>query len=365
MPPPKDLLGLLEVLASTHSPSSKLRLLAHSWKLVKNLTPKGRERLFAAQGLKEAGSLLRRVGDDREEKARGLLLALAERVEGTDVDTLGDLFRRVKRGGIPELIDTGLSHLEEQIRGSRGEQKPPLNVDPLPLDLEPSPDEPPAPPEATPPATEPPARPSRERERVMGKPPRRFEPSSPPEPPPERDESPPAPEPPPRRASPPQTTREEASKKAVEPDSLAQAAPETEKGRPPPVRPKGSRESEKRPGDGSLLEKLSSTQGLPARFRFVRDHLAELSGSGDPSHWLEAFPSGWARRRLVAQLIRARGVDFDQACELVQQLSASGEHWCISAILECYPLDEGRLQKLLHMVRSPLSKRRVHRHFQP
>ena len=77
---------------------------------------------------------------------------------------------------------------------------------------------------------------------------------------------------------------------------------------------------------------------------------------------MEEFPFGWARRRFVTQLIREGEVGFEQACQLLQQLPASGEHWGVSAILERYPIDTERLNTLQEIVRSPLSKRRVQRY---
>ena len=149
MPESGDLLSLLETLGKTHSPSAKLRLLGNSWKLLRDLTPKQRQRLFAAQGLKQAGDLLRRAGG-REERSVDLLLALADQVEKADVDKLGKLFDRVRKGGFSELIEDGLSHFQEQILGSKEQDaSPPLTLDPLPLDLEP-------PMEAEPPPVPPP-----------------------------------------------------------------------------------------------------------------------------------------------------------------------------------------------------------------
>ena len=123
----------------------------------------------------------------------------------------------------------------------------------------------------------------------------------------------------------------------------------------------GGRETETR-GEGSFLERLLSEERLLDRFRLVRNHLSELSEPGDIAQAVAAFPQGWARRRFVTRLIREGEVGFEEACQLLQQLSASGEHWGVSAILERYPIDTERLSLLQEVVRSPLSRRRVQRH---
>ena len=296
MSEPRDLLSLLGTLGKNHSPSAKLRILANSWKTLRNLTPKQQQNLFAAQGLKQASVLLRRAGG-RDDRSRDLLLALADRAEKADsVDKLANLFRRVRKGEVSDLIEEGLDHLEEQILGSEEEDEPPpLNLDPLPLDLEP----------------------------------------------PARAEPPPAP---PDEVPADQVARQEIE---VEPEDLWSArSVETTRLREP----------------GAILEQLSAERSLLHRFRLVRDRLAELSNSPDLEQAVEEFPLGWARRRFVTQLIREGEVGFEQACQLLQQLPASGEHWGVSAILERYPIDTARLNTLQEVVRSPLSKRRVRRH---
>ena len=122
MPESGDLLSLLETLGKTHSPSSKLRLLGSSWKLLRDLTPKQRQRLFAAQGLKQAGDLLRRLGG-REERSRDLLLALADQVEKGDVDKLGTIFNRVRSGGLSESTNHRLRSSQRSLRPSMNHRK--------------------------------------------------------------------------------------------------------------------------------------------------------------------------------------------------------------------------------------------------
>ena len=318
MPEPGDLLSLLETLGKTHSPSSKLRLLGSSWKLLRGLTPKQRERLFAAQGLKQAGDLLRKLGG-REERSRDLLLALADQVEKGDVDKLGTIFNRVRRDGLSEVIEDGLSHLEERILGSKEKpEPPPLNLDP-PAPAGPAPPPPLGEPADMPgPAAEEPAR--------VGSPS-------------EEETVAPVPEPPVHRV-------------------VAEVAPVPDKA---PEAEAGGRETETRE-EGSLLGRLASAERLLDRFRLVRNHLAELSEPGEIAQAVEAFPEGWARRRFVTRLICQGEVGFEEACQLLQQLPAGGEHWGVSAILERYPLNPERLSLLQEVVRSPLSKRRVQRH---
>ena len=113
---------------------------------------------------------------------------------------------------------------------------------------------------------------------------------------------------------------------------------------------------------GTRPAPLAAERSLLGRFRLVRGRLAELSNSGDLAQVVEEFPPGWARRRFVTQLIREGEVGFEQACQLLQQLPPSGEHWGVSAILERYDLDLKHLETLQEIVRSPLAKRRVQRY---
>ncbi len=363
MSQPRDLLALLETLAKTHSPSAKLRILANSWKLLRNLTPRQQRNLFAAQGLKQASVLLRRAGG-RDDKSRDLLLALADRAEKADsVDKLTSLFQRVRKGEGSELIDDGLDHLEEQIRGSKEKDvPPPLNLDPLPLDLKP-------PAEAEPPPAPPPDPPGREtRERAKVDAPLQEKTSAPPDDGPMGKHG--------RRSAPQVDNSASDDARSAAASRAAKTTGQDEARYEPAERitrqeigaePEDSRSAQlveatppREPG--SILERLSAERSLLGRFRFVRDRLAELSNSGDLTQVVEGFPPGWARRRLVTQLIREGEVGFEQACELLQQLPASGELWGVSAILERYQLDTERLSTLLEVVRSPLSKRRVQRH---
>ena len=327
MPESGDLLSLLETLGKTHSPSAKLRLLGNSWKLLRDLTPKQRQRLFAAQGLKQVGDLLRRAGG-REERSADLLLALADQVEKADVDKLGTLFDRVRKGGFSELIEDGLSHLQEQFLGSKEEDEPPpLHLDPLPLDLEPpvEAEPPPAPLPEVP--ADLPGRETREKAKVEA-------------PLQEKTSAPPDDEP------------------IVADESSAARTSDQEEGWSEPAELETSRLR----APGSILEQLAAERSLLDRFRLVRGRLAELSNSGDLAEVVEEFPPGWARRRFVTQLIREGEVGFEQACQLLQQLPPSGEHWGVAAILERYDLDRKRLGTLQEIVRSPLAKRRVQRY---
>ena len=345
-----DLLSLLETLGKTHSPSAKLRMLGNSWKLLRDLTPQQRQRLFAAQGLKQAGDLLRRAGGG-EERSADLLLALADQVEKADVDKLGTLFDRVRKGGFSELIEDGLSHLQEQILGSKEEaEPPPLHLDPLPLDLEPPAEAEPAEPPPVPPPQVPAELPGREtREKAKVEAPLQGKTSAPPDDEPIVADGPP---------SEPQVRRSAPDPVVVAADPSAARTSDQEEGRSEPAEFETSRLR----AAGSILEQLAAERSLLGRFRLVRVRLAELSNSGDLAQVVEEFPPGWARRRFVTQLIREGEVGFEQACQLLQQLPPSGEHWGVSAILERYDLDRKHLETLQEIVRSPLAKRRVQRY---
>ncbi len=368
MSEPKDLLALLQTLAKTHSPSSKLRMLANSWRILRNLTPKQQQNLFAAQGLKQASTLLRRAGG-WDERSRDLLLALADRADKADsVDKLTNIFRRFRKGEVSEMLDEGLDHLEDQIRGSREEQEkdeqPPLNVDPLPLDLEPQAkaERPPAPPSRRARTRASRERETREREardrearerEAAEEASRRQATSQPVDD--GADTGPAVPQAPGSAPDQARSTAEVRTQRVIDQDQAVRE--EREDPWPaPPVETTRLREPE------SILARLSGESTLLDRFRLVRDRFAELSNSTDLAQAVEQFPAGWARRRFVTQLIRKGDLDFEQACGLLERLPGSGENWAVSAILERFPIDASRLSILEEVVRSPLSKRRVKRH---
>ena len=342
---PNDLLSLIDTLGKTHSPSSKLRILGRSWKLLRNLTPRQRDHLFAAQGLKQAGRLLRRV-DAENEKIEEVLESLADRLEKADAaEKLGDLVRRVRRRGVSEVVQEELDHLKEEVLGTeemtrqaRPEPVVDIKIDARPLDLDPE--------QTKPPSSPPPRGEVRE--------PTRPEPVELPE-----EEESPLPED--SAVAPPEPAAQS------EPVPQPPAEPVVAEVVPPfPVQPAQAGDAledlEEVAGERTLAAKLAREERLIDRFRVVRTHLAGLSRTGDVDRALEQFPPGWARRRFVTQLIRDGDLSFESACRLLEKLSESGEGWAVSAILGRYSIDSRRRARLLETVRTPLARRKIALH---
>jgi hypothetical protein len=143
---------------------------------------------------------------------------------------------------------------------------------------------------------------------------------------------------------------EELEVSASEADEVATTRPGT-----PSVLPKSRIEE--------VVDKLSTSSSLVARLRRARELTAEMQdlGVGNLERLLECFPEGWARRRALAQMLRA-GIpeDFRDAMTLVStQRSASARLWCLTALIDSRALEEGEREFLLSSDEAPLVKRRL------
>jgi hypothetical protein len=146
-----------------------------------------------------------------------------------------------------------------------------------------------------------------------------------------------------------QAVGEELEVPAPDADEAAITIPET------PVLQKGRIEE--------VVDKLSTSSSLVARLRRAREVTAEMRdlGVGNLERLLECFPEGWARRRALAQMLRA-GIpgDFHDAMTLVStESSASARLWCLTALIDGRDLEEDEKEFLLSSNEAPLVKRRL------
>ena len=135
---------------------------------------------------------------------------------------------------------------------------------------------------------------------------------------------------------------------------------------PPPAQPEPSREPAA-PIRPELAGHLESIPTLTARFRHLRRHLdrirrlpaAELRGI------LEVFPDGWARRRVLSELIEA-GVPARAAdvLSLIDVLQSPGDRgWCLGTLADTRTLSPEERSALLQAAVTPAGRRRMELRF--
>jgi hypothetical protein len=270
-----DELGrLLNELKRVSSPLQRMKLLARGWRSIQRLSPGQRRALAKHVGVDGAENLIERMAVQKGRVGPALMQRALDKVRESDPGQLKELLRGlrdpVRRGAI---LERGIDKLTDSLAGPEPEPEP-----------EPEPPPPPEPALETAPAPEPEAEPEPE-----------PEPEPPPEPEPEPEPEPP-PEPPP----------EPKPEVVLEPEPVAI--------------------------QNRLLERVENTDSLTRRFRALREDvdLAHDLSVEQIEGLLASFPSGWARRRVLAALLRA-GIpqDRDAAASLVEKLeSPISRKWC-------------------------------------
>jgi hypothetical protein len=270
-----DELGrLLNELKRVSSPLQRMKLLARGWRSIQRLSPGQRRALAKHVGVDGAENLIERMALQKGRVGPALMQRALDKVRESDPGQLKELLRGlrdpVRRGAI---LERGIDTFADSLAGPEPEpeQEPELEAAPEP--------EPPPPPEPEP------------------------EPAPEPEPPPP---TPPEPEP--------------------------EAAPEPEPPPPPEPEPEIVLEPEQVAIHNRLLERVENTDSLTRRFRALREDigLAQDLSFDQLEGLLASFPSGWARRRVLAALLRA-GIpeDREAAASLVEKLeSPVSRKWC-------------------------------------
>jgi hypothetical protein len=116
----------------------------------------------------------------------------------------------------------------------------------------------------------------------------------------------------------------------------------------PPEAPRNEQQRGRRadPGRGGLLlRRIAEATSLIERFRILHAdlELARALGADELQKLIRAFPSGWARRRALAALLRARiPRELERAGELIESLeSPVARRWCARTLLRYWELHGG------------------------
>ena len=360
----------------------KVRLLAGSWPLLRQLSPQQRERVALALGSRWALRNLEGMFGQPEKMSASQLQvkAIFERLRDADPDQLRRLGNDMKKGGVAgvrsRLLDALGEALEERIAAEDESQhpetaepsisaKPPAAIPPppqppsqwLPPKLLEEPDELDEPDEVEGPTRPPAAKTETIQLALDSKRPagaaseaERSEP--------QLEESSelltlPRPAPHRPRAEPTGTAAAEAGHHPeLEPEPLPSA-----------VEPA---ELEEAPGDRRRRDTstLSAVESLRALRRLSRGETAvSHGGQASRAALVGSLGPGWAARRAVSSMIRSRlAADLDEALALIRRLpSASQQTWCLGDLLQHWQLDAAALARVLGAAPTEAARSRLAR----
>ncbi|MES1242581.1 MAG: hypothetical protein ABUT39_13285 [Acidobacteriota bacterium] len=312
--PNRALLDLIVQLREAKSPLARVRVVARAWRAVRALTPKQRYEVAVQLGLDGADDLIEAIAAHQGATPPAELMKAVNEVQKMDPATLKSIATRVRnpqqRG---EAVRQGLKAVETALAGPEIPPPPP-------------PVSPPAPPVVSKPAA---SWPLREAPPAV--------PTPAPPPPAAPVVAAPAPPPPP----------------APQWDPPRPAEPE-------PPRAPGLSGPSARP---ELAEHLGSIPALTARFRHLRKHFDQVRRlqADDLRSLVEVFPDGWARRRVLAELIES-GVParVTDVLALVDLLASPGDRsWCLGAVADTRALSSEERATLLQASPTPAGRRRL------
>ncbi|HSG40707.1 MAG TPA: hypothetical protein VLE27_13785 [Thermoanaerobaculia bacterium] len=313
-PVPTSLPELIEQLGRTYSPFERLKILGRAWTLLRKMTSEERRLVGIQLGLDNADEVVEAIAERSGKKASPALLSMIERAQVKGTAHLPQLISDLKDPGKrAERLRQGVQAAEEAIEDGEipwlppAVAAPPKPAAPPPFEAMRAPEPQPAPPAAPAP-----------------------EPAPAPAPPPPAAQAPPPPEPQP----------------------VAAPAP------PPPPRPEPPR-----PAPVNFAEALNAAPSLLARFRVLHEHVDAMARTPAASlrPLLESFPDGWARRRALAEILRAGApADLSEALTLVGTLGSERDRlWCLGALSSQRPLSEKDRETLLAGIDSPSARRRL------
>jgi len=370
----RKLNALLFELQTAQSPLAQAKILARSWRTLRELSPTDRRLLARHAGFDGAEQILEGLAGKKAGFAPATLLQVLNKARATDGAAVSELLAAI---GDPsrrdEAITRGARLAEELLVEDGGDEDPQEIVEALDqlhavqnvvgetqeaaLDA-PDPRDAAAPtsqsgPEPTPP---PPvsASPSRTAGRSGSEKPR-PRPRAPVQPALTVPQSP--------------TIVQRPVPKRVAPsdgwdslNSLPGATHSTNE--PPPTSERSSSaETSSRFGALSVFAALEAEPSSLARLRALGGGMAGLRGSGLATihRLLEIFPDGWVRRRALVALISA-GVPAkaDDALELIASLDREVDRrWCLGALARRGDLTGEALERSLRLVASPAGRRRL------
>lgn len=363
----RKLNALLFELQTAPSPLAQAKILARSWRTLRELSPTDRRLLARHVGFDGAEQILEGLADKKMGFAPATLLQVLNKARATDGAEVTELLAAIRdpsrrdeaisRGARlagellieddddPEQIDQALDQLQA-VDNDVTESSEEARVDVDPPDADPGgPQTPPSPVSA-------------ERGKA-GERSSSEKPGPRPKAPAQSSRSVPKPPPAPVRTAP---TR-------VAPlTGWDHLTPQTES---PPAEPKASPPADQSPGReaSSRLDALSVFAALEAessslaRLRALEREKRGLRGSALATirKLLDGFPDGWVRRRALAALISA-GIpeSSDAALELIAGLDREVDRrWCLGALARRGDLKGAALERSLGLVSSAAGRRRL------
>ncbi len=356
--PPSTLAELVEQLGRTYSPFERLKILGRAWALLRKMTPQERMTVGGQLGLDHADEIVEAITARSGVQASPALLAMIERAQTKGSAHLPQLVADLRDPGRRAArLRQGAKAVLDSAEGALAGEKP--EVPWLPPGAASPAAEPPrqpgsssasqrpaAPQSPRPPAAAPAPQPAPAATRPIAPPaPATAAPAAPP------PAAAPTPAPPPAQTAPPPQPKP----KEAPPPRPAEAAP-----------PAPPREPAQTSGDGALAGRLAAAPALTARFRLLRRHLGEAKATSAAGlrSLLEGFPDGWARRRVLLELLRG-GVpaSFRDALGLVEALGTDRDRlWCLAALAERRGIPETDREALLAAAgSSPAARRRLAR----
>lgn len=307
-----ELLNLRRELATAGSPLQRMKMLARSWRTLRQLTPAERKQLATAVGADGAEDILGKLAAHKGRVGPAFLVPALEKLKNLDADALARLVEVVRdpdqrREAMRKSVRAaGDVLIEEPDKAS--EEEPTVDVEldnALEVDIEP--------------VAQPEAEEARQDE------------------PAHEDQLPDVPTVAPRSEPPIVLPRHEVVPPPPPPRS------ETAPRRPVSIAPQES-------GAAPELERVRAAPTLVRRLALAREALQ------DADDWtvdqlralIEIFPHDWARRRIVVEMLRHRtSGDLAQTIDLVESLeSRASRRWCISHLLHEWELSESERQVL-------------------
>jgi hypothetical protein len=302
-----ELLQLRDQLAKAPSPVQRMKLLARAWRTLRELDPRERKRLLAAVGSEGAQEILEKLSAKRGRITPAFLLQALDRLKSTDTEQLTDLVEALRdpdRRG--EALRRGTLAISDVLTGEEGAIEPPqAEIEPAVAEARP---EPPAPAAV----------------RIT-----------------------------PEVATPKEVEKPEVPPEEADPVELPAASS------PPPV-PLRSSTAQTGPEAPSLglVDRVAEAPSLMSRLRFVRENLDDAVGLdvGQLRALIVLFPQDWARRRVLAELLKRKiPGDLYQAIYLVESLeSRASRRWCVSVLLHEWDLTENERTALMERVDLPI-----------
>ncbi len=358
-----ELVWLLNQLRNTPQLSERLRLVARSYRALRDLHPADRRRVAAELGFEGAEQLVEQLAR-RGGASPARLLEVLRRAESEDPGTL----KRLLRGIVdperrPSLIEHALDGAADWLAGEDSEGAGGREGEPTPTpagttdtlaaalgaavrDAE----------ESGRDLCEGAEEPTDDRPTDLGVAP--APPSSVPAPeelPTARRAAPPVPQPGrgPAHPRPPKRSAPAARERRREPAPGAAQLPGAE------AKPHTTELGELPPADEGTPDRAPLVQ----RLRRLAKGSGRLTGAGlaELDRLLQTFPAGWARRRALEALLRA-GIPtrIDEALILVGRLATPGERmWALTTLAACRELDDDERERLLAEAGSPILARRL------